>query len=404
MAPFKGFSKQVFECCKPSEKIRVPINRLKELQSEIEPRLKRINPQISGHVSKIKVAGTNIYNDWAWLYFNTIGPGAYRHSQLTVNVSPSRVYVGVNLRRKIECRTFQSKIKKEENEELLRQIIRTLGGREWIITTREESWEDQTPRWYSPTELRGILFDPELHWINACFEKDGKLVGTRRISNEIMRIFTELYNIYALASNNEVVSQPRPKSKVYKPIIAIDFGKTALRSDERRRSDTKAFLASLKAISKTRKTHLQGKRDQYFVKRIALDLDLKPYALSYDGKKAVIYSNQDVKPFRRKILKNLSDFLKMINDIEESLQLPEDFIKIMFVDPQSDARYSKEKEANCIFLNLARFEKNRNRFFWLFAVARELSYIKFPRLDYRFMNLLRDILEMGTSSATNLCG
>jgi len=237
------------------------------------------------------------------------------------------------------------------------------------------------PRLYSPIEIRGILFDPELHWINACFEKDENVVGIPAIGNEIIRIFTELHNIYALASDNKLVPQPQPRSKIYKPTIAIDFRKTTLKSDKERQTDTRNFLASLKASRKAGRTHLHGKRDQYFVKRIALDLDLKPFKFSLKGEKIIIYSNQKLKPSNVTILSNYPAFHKRITDIENILQLPKGFLKLMYVDPKSDARYSKNKKSQCIFLNLARFKINRSSFFWLFAVARELAYIKFPRLD-----------------------
>lgn len=113
MSPFDGFSKKIFECCHPSEKIRVPINSLKELKLVIEPKLKRFNSDLSGHVSRTKAQGTNDYYSWAWLYFSTIGTGAYRYSQLTANISPSRIYAGVCLLRKSECYRFESEIKKE---------------------------------------------------------------------------------------------------------------------------------------------------------------------------------------------------------------------------------------------------------------------------------------------------
>lgn len=372
---------------------------MKKLKLEIEPRLKKINPNLSGHVSRTKIPGTNYYNGWAWLYFNTIGPGAYRYSQLTVNISPPRVYVGVNLRRKSECKKFQSEIRKEENEWLLEQIISALSGREWIISTRGDWWEEQIPRRYSPQELRGILLDPELYWINACFEKNEPIVSTSIISSEILQIFKELHNIYALASNNKIILQPKPKSRVYKPEITIDSGESAPKSDEKIQSDVKRFLSSLKTTMKTGRTHLPGRRDQYFIKRVALELDLKPYKLHYKGSQITIYSNQDVKPLRDKILKNYFNFRQRVDHIKNLLELPQDFLKVMYIDPRSDARYYKDGRLNSIFLNLARFEKNKNVFFWLFAVARELSYIRVPRLGYRFINQLRDILAMAIENA-----
>ena len=360
MSPFDGFSKEVFESCEESEKIRVPINSLKRLQSEIEPRLKAMNSGLIGHVSRTKRAGTNDYNGWAWLYFNTIGTGAYRYSQLTVNISPFRVYAGVNLRRKTECYALQSKIRKEKNEWLLQQIMRTLGSREWIFSTRNDGWTDQIPRRYSPQELRGLLLDPELYWINACFEEDEPIVRTTRIGGEIARIFRELYNIYALASNNKIISQPKPKSESFEPKVVVDSGQSVPKSDEKMRSDIERFLSSLEAFREISRTHLSGKRDQYFVKRVALDLDLKPYQLNYKGNPIVVYSDHDVRSIQDKIMKNYSDFRQRINRIEDLLELPEDFLKMMYVNPQSDARYQRVGKAKAIFLNLARFNHNKD--------------------------------------------
>jgi len=398
MSAFDGFPQEVFECCEESEKIRIPINSLKKLRSEIEPEFKKMNSNLSGHVSRTKIPGTNDYNEWAWLYFNTIGPGAYRHSQLTVNISPSRVYVGVNLRRRSECRNFQNEIRKTGNEWLLEQIVNTLSGREWIILTTEDRWwEKQVPRRYSPHELRGLLLDPQLYWINACFERNEPLVRTARIADEILQIFKELYNIYALTSYNKIIPQPRPKSKVYKPKISIDSREYTPKSDEEIRSDVQRFLSSLRTKKEPGKTHMPGKSDQYFIKRKALDLELKPQKLHWKGIDITIYSNRDIKLFHGKILTNYSNFRQLIDRIRKSLELPEDFLKVMYVDPKSDARYSKDGGTNSIFLNLARFETNKDMFLWLFTVARELSYIKAPRLGYRFINQLRDILTLAVS-------
>lgn len=392
MSPFGGFSKEIFESCEPSEKIKIPISSLKKLKFVIEPKLNRLNPNLIGHVSRTKIPGTNYYNDWAWLYFNTIGPGAYRYSQLTINLSPSRVYVGVNLRRPSENTRFRNAIKKEENAWLLEHIVRTLGGREWVISTREDWWEEQEPRRYSQEELRGLLFDPELYWINACYEKDNPIVNTSRISSEILQIFNELYNIYALASDNVVIQQPKPAEKVYEPRIRVDSIETLPKSDEEIRSNVGHFLSSLETPKSPSERHLPGKRDQIIVKTIAIERNLRRHEIDYEGHRIVIYFDKGTRLLRPENLENHSEFSQQVDYITKTLNLPEDFLKIMYVDSKSDARYSKAKGVSSIFLNLARFEMNKNPFFWFFAVARELSYIKIPRLGYAFINLLRDIL------------
>jgi len=398
MTTFNGFSEEIFECCEASEKIRKPINALKELQSEIEPELKRINPNLSGHVSKTKIAGTNSYNDWAWLYFNTIGPRAYRHSQITVNVSPDRLYVGANLRILSEYLAFRNEIEKEENRLLFEQIIDTLSGREWIISKQGDWWERQTPRSYSSEELRGILLDPELYWINACFEKNEPILRDRRILDEIIQIFKELYNIYALSSGNRTILQPKPKYKVFEHEIIVDSEEYLPKSDSQIMLEAKKFLSSLKSTKKLGKFHLSGRKDQYSINTIALEFDLKPYQLQYEGKTMIIYSDKSIKPYHDRILKNYSHFCMQLDNISKLLDLPEGFLKIMFVDLKSDARYYRRKGSNSIFLNLARFEKNKNWFFWLFAAAREITYLRIPRLSYRFINKLRDILTVALMS------
>jgi hypothetical protein len=248
MTPFNGFSEEIFECCKPSEKIRKPINALKELRLEIKLELKKINQALIGHVSRTKRQGTNEYNDWAWLYFNTIGTGGHRYSQLTVNISPTQ------------------------------------------------------------------------------------------------------------------------------------------------------FLSSLETTDKLGECHLPKKSDQYSIKRTALEFNLAPYELDFEGKKVIIYSDKDVKLSHNEILRIYPEFSKRLDQIRELLYLPKGFLKIMFVNPKSDARYHKIKESNSIFLNMARFETNKNLFFWLFSVSRELAYIRAHRLGYQFINQLRDILTIALNN------
>ena len=282
---------------------------------------------------------------------------------------------------------------------MFQQILRTLSGREWIFSTRDGGWEKQVPRRYSLQELRGLLLDPELYWINACFEKTEPVVGTARISSEILRIFEELYNIYALASGNAIIPQPKPKSRPYEPKVALDSRESVPKSDEEIQSDVRRFLSFLKTSKKPSKTHLPGKRDQYFVKRVALDLDLKPYQLNHKGNLITIYSDQDIRPLWHRVMKNYSDFRQRINRIKILLELPDDFLKIMYVNPRSEARYQRLGPSSSIFLNLAKFDWNKNAFFWLFTVARELSYIRTRRLGYYFINQLRDILTVAVESA-----
>ena len=394
MAPFSGFSEKIFEHCEPSEKIRVPINALKELELEIEPALKVINSALGGHVSRTKKKGTNEYYDWAWLYFNTVGTGAYRYSQLTVNISPTRLYVGINIKTYPEYFEFRQKIQKEDAS-LFEEILKTLSVREWIISI-DDYWERQTPRRYSIQELRGIL-DYRFYWINACFEKNDPILRTRKIADEITQIFKEFYNIYALASGNQTISQPDPKYGVFEQQMLVDTAESPPKSDGEIASEIKHFISTLETTKKSGEYHLPKRRDQYSIKRTALELKLKPYVLECEGKTVTIYSNDNIR-LHEEILRNYSEFSKRIDKINELLQLPEGFLKVMYVNPKSDARYHKIDTSKSIFLNLARFENNKSLFFWVFSVSRELAYIRAHRLGYRFVNQLRDIMTVALTS------
>jgi hypothetical protein len=196
MKAFDGFSEEIFQCCKPSEKIRKPIKALKELKFEIEPELKKINPSLIGHVSRTKKKGTNEYYDWAWLYYNTKDIEAYRYSQLTVNVSPDRLYVGINIRTYPEHEAFFNGIGKEENSNLFQQIARTLSGREWIISTSyDESWEQETPRARLIPErsplTRLIRFGSPAHWI---LEYAKAMVTASKMALNMMRSMGPVYS------------------------------------------------------------------------------------------------------------------------------------------------------------------------------------------------------------------
>jgi len=397
MTPFNGFSEKVFECCEPSEKIRIPINTLKELKLEIEPELKKLNPALIGHVSRTKKQGTNEYQDWAWLYFNTKGIKAYRYSQLTVNISPNRLYVGVNIRTYPEYWVFRKQIEKEENRLLFEQMLETLSGREWIIPMGG-NWESETPRRFSIEEIRGILLNTQLDWINACFEKNEFILRTRMVADEIVQIFKELFNLFALASGSLTIPQLGPKHGIFQQKMAVDPAESPPKSDEDCMLGIKQFLSDLKTIDKLCECHLPKKRDQYSIKRTAVELNLKPYELEIEGKTTIIYSDKDIAPFRDEISRNYFLFLKRMNQVRELLNLPQAFLIVMFVDPKSDARYHRTREARAIFLNLARFETNENLFFWLFAVSRELAYIRAHRLGYRFINQLRDILTFALTN------
>jgi hypothetical protein len=70
MPKFDGIPEQIFDCCVHSEKIRIPINTLTDLRTQIEPEINKINPSIIGHVSRIKDRGTNHYRSARYIANN----------------------------------------------------------------------------------------------------------------------------------------------------------------------------------------------------------------------------------------------------------------------------------------------------------------------------------------------
>jgi len=132
--------------------------------------------------------------------------------------------------------------------------------------------------------------------------------------------------------------------------------------------------------------------DQYLVKRKALEYNLRPYKVNNKGEFVTIYSDQDIVIFKDKILQDYDEFVKLRDELGGLSPLPKDFLKIMFVNRLTDARYSKNSDGNLIFVNLAAFHAHRDRFFWLFTIARELAYIRNHRLGYPFFIDMRRLM------------
>jgi hypothetical protein len=296
------------------------------------------------------------------------------------------------LRRHSEYLLFRTEIEKKKNEALFDKIVMTLSGREWTISERDEDWG--VPRRYTTQELKGILLNPNLYWINACFKKNDPIVRTSEIANEIVQIFRELYNIYALASDSKTSSQPNPRLGIFKSETLVDEEEPEAKTDGTLLSETRKFLMSLETRKETHRIHLPGKNDQCTFKRKAVDLQLKPYRLAHNRKIVIIHSNKNINQTSRIVLKNYDEFHKLTDLIARSLGLPKDFLKMMYVDPITDARYRKEEGYESILLNLARFKHNPSKFFWTFAVSRELAYIRKHQLGYAFINQLRAILML----------
>jgi hypothetical protein len=392
MPDFNGISEQVFNSCQRSEKIRIPINTLKDLQAVIEPELRKINPQIKGHVSRTKDRASNNYRNWAWLYFNTQPKEAYRYSQLSVNISPNRLYVGVDIRTPGEYQNYKKEITKPMNAQHIENLASILSTRDLFFSTESGDWEKVIPRKHSVEELKGQLLAPDLFWINIPFEKDDPKLASRQIAKEIFDIFRDLYNVYAFASSNRTISQNPPSRRPFVPAVVIENVDSAIEPDEVEDNDIIAFLSSLKKSSNESNHYLPGKNDQYVVKRKALEYNLQPYKLDNKGESLTIYSDRNITFFKDQVLQDYAQFIKILNELSDLFPLPKDFLKIMFVNPLTDARYSKNNDGNLIFVNLAAFHTRRNRFFWLFTISRELAYIRTHQLGYPFFKDMRRLM------------
>jgi uncharacterized protein YktB (UPF0637 family) len=230
MSPFNGISAEVFASCQKSEKLRIPINILKDLQRIIEPELQKINPEITGHVSRIKKRASNNYRDWAWLYFNTHVKEAYRYSELAVNISPNHMFVGIGVRNSNEYKNYKDQIMKPENAQLLENLASTLSTRELFFSIESGTWDD-IPRKHSVEELKGLLLTPNLFWINIPFEKDDPKLTRKELPNEIVEIFKDLYNVFAFASGNKTIQQA-PNKHPFVPQVVVDNNDLTTESDD----------------------------------------------------------------------------------------------------------------------------------------------------------------------------
>jgi hypothetical protein len=395
MLSFSGIPEELFGCCERSYKINRPIAKLKELQAVLQPEMEKLNPAITGHVSRTKIMGTNEYNDWAWLYFNTIGREAFRFSQLTVNMSPSALFVGVNVRTSMEYSAYRKRI--DQNPLLFEQMLCGLSGREWIITD-DGNWEKKIPRRFTIEELRGELLKPRLFWINASFKKTDSILRSEKIATEIFNIFKDLYNVYAFASGNEAITQPSPKKGVFETSVFAESEESYPRSDSEEMQRIGIFLSSLKALDISKKAHLPGKNDQVIVKRTALEYDLKPITLNIGEESVTIFSDKELQPFKSQIDLQYSSFSKLTKQIAKLLNIPAGFLKIAYINSSTDARYVKQGEKGGIFVNLAHFETRKSLFYWLFSISREISYVKTHRLGYPFVKELQRIIEFALNN------
>ena len=334
MPEFNGISAHIFNSCEKSEKIRIPINLLKDLREVIEPELRKINPHIKGHVSRIKDRGTNNYRNWAWLYFNTQPKEAYRYSQLAVNISPKRLFVGVDVRTPLEYRTYKKEITNVANTELFENLAKVLSTRELFFTSISDDWE-QAPRQHSIEELKGQLLSPNLFWINIPFEKDDPKLASRQIASEIVKIFKDLYNVYAFASGNKPIQQNVSSTHPFVPTVVVDNVDSTIETDQSDEQEIADFLSCLKESSNETTHHLPGKNDQIIMKRKALRYDLEPLKIQFNNEMMTIYSDNGIKDLSQS-LKDYAAFAKMLSEIGNLFPLPQGFLKIMYVNPLTD--------------------------------------------------------------------
>lgn len=391
MHEFSGFPESMFDYVNPSEDIRVPIRKLMELKAVLTPKLRTLNSDLIGHVSRTKRPGTNDYNDWAWLYYSTIGSGAYRRTQLTVNISPARVYVGLNLRRSSEAAKFHRKIQKPEHYLVFNRIIDSLSRKEWIISWENENWEYYEKIFHSSHELTGLLQDPELYWINYYFDKGERILESPEIVDEIFSVFKILYNIYALAMDDPLIEQTIPPEVPDISEVELDIEDPDIDSDAEIANKIDEFISSLQTPGEVSEYSLPGRSDQYIIKRTAVEYNLKKHSLNRNGKDIVIISDLDLHQHLEEIFSLYDDFSELREFITELFGLPGKFLEIAYINPVSDARYNKTDGEKSILLNLARYNFNKEKMFWIFTVARELAYIRHGRLSYGYMKTLREL-------------
>lgn len=162
-----------------------------------------------------------------------------------------------------------------------------------------------------------MLSRKSFYWINACFQKKDHILRKSSIINVIFEIFSELYNIFALASKNKTIPQPNPKLGIFKHAMIYDPEDSKLLPETKRMREVSTFISGLSSRDTLREYYFPKKSDQYLIKRVALEYNLKPFRVRYKNREVTIYSE---KRFHSKDLKNYSSFLKIINGIKNALK------------------------------------------------------------------------------------
>ena len=375
------------------------------LRINLEPLLqKQLNSRIHGIVTRAKTQGTNSFVNWSTLMF-TNAPLAKRPSpfhgkplraheltQLSVNINSQELAAGLCIKKRSDIRRLRYALEKEANETLFDQITRTLAGREIAIWEKGEYWLPRKPRYYSEKELRIELLNPKLYWINAVFRKDLPMVPTRRIMNEILVVFNELFNVYALSLNLQLIKQPKPKSSPPKiePTI-FDKPEKHIDTDQDIIDMTQKMLAAMGHKKLPKKATSPSRDDSYRVARKALPLNASRKMLKGDdGKERSFYLDAycSEKDFQNRI-RLYDEFQGILARISESMGVQRDFIQVVLTNALTDA---KRSNSDCVLANLMRYETNKSPFFWLFVISREIAYMREGRLSYSHLCILRDIM------------
>ena len=241
-------------------------------------------------------------------------------------------------------------------------------------------------------ELRFEVLNSKLYWINAVFSKNSQIVGTSKIVGEIIVVFSELYNLFALAQNLLLIDQPKPYShphKIYS--VVTEDQSNRVESDREIVTRTEEWLSGIGDREVPKKIVMPELEDTYLINRKTLPQNAtKKTLMGKDGKVRSFYldSGYSEEDFQKRI-KLFDEFQIRLLKIAKAMRIQEDCIQQILTNPRTDA---KRLEKDHVLANLMRYEKNKSIFFWLFVISREIAYIKEGRLSYRYMNTLRDVL------------
>jgi hypothetical protein len=255
---------------------------------------------------------------------------------------------------------------------------------------------EKEPKHYEAPELSVILLDPKLRWINARFEKGTELVRQPTIADSIQAIFELLYPLFGLALRSKV-ALPSVSEGTATEEAGEEGQEGSVRNDEELIREIEEALDGMGSGTPPDRANVPGKRGGHFVRTPTLPLKCAKRSIACsDGKTRVCYLGEGHS--EDEVNSNLATFdeLRAILDrIEHSLGLESSsLLQIVVTNPLTDARYLKEdgKENSCVLANLLRYDKNRQPYFWLITVCREIAYILTGRLGYRHQIRFRELL------------